>query len=140
MTVSGIEGVDPLLAHWENVVAGKIDMDNFGGHATCESSFDPHLVRSPYGGNVSFFQVHAPYDIEGGWDNRAPEFEQAILAKWQKAAPNMTKDNVLMTCFMRHPSASSAVYRTCDGVGSSTGTTIPCSWVASVRIRIARTP
>jgi phytoene dehydrogenase-like protein len=98
MTVLGIEGVDPLLAHWENVVSGRIDMENFGGHATCESSFDPHLVRSPYGGHVSFFQVHAPYDIEGGWDKRAPEFEQAILAKWQKAAPNMTKDNVLMTC------------------------------------------
>jgi phytoene dehydrogenase-like protein len=99
MTVFGAEGVDPLLAHWDNVVAGKIDMENFGGHATCESSFDPHLVRSPYGGNVSFFQVHAPYEIEGGWDKRGPEFEQAILERWQQAAPNMTKDNVLMTRF-----------------------------------------
>jgi phytoene dehydrogenase-like protein len=98
MTVVGIEGLDPLLAHWENVVAGDIDMDNFGGHATCESRFDPHLVRSPYGGYVSFFQIHAPYEIEGGWDNRAPELEEAILAKWQKAAPNMTRDNVIMTC------------------------------------------
>jgi len=98
MTVVGLEGLDSLLAHWDNVVAGKIDTENLGGHATCESSFDPHLVRSPYGGNVSFFQVHAPYEIEGGWEKRAPEFEQAILAKWQAAAPNMTKDNILMTC------------------------------------------
>ncbi len=99
MTVFGVEGLDPLLAHWENVVSGKIDLDNFGGHATCESTFDPHLVRSPYGGNVSFFQLHAPYEIEGGWDKRGPELEQAILEKWQQAAPNMTKDNVLMTRF-----------------------------------------
>jgi phytoene dehydrogenase-like protein len=98
MTVVGVEGLDPLLAHWENVVAGDIDMDNFGGHATCESHFDPHLARSPYGGYVSFFQLHAPYEIAGGWDQRAPELEEAILAKWQKAAPNMSKDNVLMTC------------------------------------------
>ena len=98
MTVSGIEGFDPLLTHWENVVAGDIDLENFGGHATCESSFDPHLARSPYGGYVSFYQVHAPYEIEGGWEKRAPELEEAILAKWQKAAPNMGKDNILMTC------------------------------------------
>ena len=96
MTVFGIESMDQLLAHWDNVVAGKID-DNFGGHATCESYFDPHLVHSPYGGYVSFFQMHAPYDIEGGWDKCGPELEEAILAKWQKAAPNMTRDNIIMT-------------------------------------------
>ena len=96
MTVFGIESMDQLLAHWDNVVAGNID-DNFGGHATCESYFDPHLVHSPYGGYVSFFQMHAPYDIEGGWDKRGPELEEAILAKWQKAAPNMTRDNIIMT-------------------------------------------
>jgi phytoene dehydrogenase-like protein len=97
MNVVGVEGLDSLLAHWGNVVAGKIDMDNFGGHATCESSFDPHLVHSPYGGTVSFFQMHAPYEIEGGWEKRGPELEQAILTKWQKAAPNMTKDNIIKT-------------------------------------------
>jgi phytoene dehydrogenase-like protein len=97
MTVFGIESLDSLLAHWDNVVAGRIDLDNFGGHATCESSFDPHLVHSPYGGHVSFFQMHAPYEIEGGWDRRGPELEEAILAKWQRAAPNMTKDNIIKT-------------------------------------------
>jgi phytoene dehydrogenase-like protein len=97
MNILGIESSDSLLSHWDNVVTGKLDLDNFGGHATCESSFDPHLVHSPYGGYVSFFQVHAPYEIEGGWDKRAPELEQAILAKWEQAAPNMTKDNIIMT-------------------------------------------
>jgi phytoene dehydrogenase-like protein len=99
MTVFGVEGVDSLLAHWDNVVAGKLDPNSFGGHATCESSFDPHLVHSPYGGYVSFFQLHAPYEIEGGWDKRGPELQEQILAKWQKSAPNMTKDKVIMTSY-----------------------------------------
>jgi len=98
MTIFGIEGTDQLLAHWDNVVAGKIG-DDFGGHATCESTFDPHLVHSPYGGYVSFFQMHAPYEIDGGWDKRGEELQEAILAKWHKAAPNMTKDNIMKTSF-----------------------------------------
>ena len=97
MTIFGIESLDQLLAHWDSVVAGKVDMNAFGGHATCESSFDPHLVHSPYGGHVSFFQMHAPYEVEGGWDQKGKDLEEAILAKWQKAAPNMTKENIIRT-------------------------------------------
>jgi len=94
MTVMGIEGLDQLLAHWDNVVSGKVDMNNFGGHATCESLFDPTLSDKP-GKQVSFFQMHAPYGIEGGWDKRGPEMQEAILEKWRKAAPNMTKENII---------------------------------------------
>ncbi len=97
MTVFGIESTDQLLAHWDNVVAGNIG-DNFGGHATCESCFDPTLSDIP-GKSISFFQMHAPYEIEGGWDKRGKELEEAILAKWQKAAPNFTRDNVVSTTF-----------------------------------------
>ena len=96
MVIFGIEGLDQLLSHWDNVVAGKIS-DNFGGHATCESHFDPHLVRSPYGGYVSFFQMHAPYEVEGGWEKKGKELEEAILKKWHKAAPNMTRDKIIKT-------------------------------------------
>jgi len=95
MTIFGFESTDQVLAHWDNVMAGKIG-DNFGGHATCESFFDPHLVRRP-GGHVSFFQMHAPYEIEGGWDKRSKELEKAVLAKWQRVAPNMKRENIIMT-------------------------------------------
>ena len=94
MVIAGVEGLDQLLEHWDNVVAGKIG-ESFGGHATCESLWDPHLVHSPYGGYVSFFQMHAPYEIEGGWDKKGEELEEAVLAKWQKAAPNMTRENIM---------------------------------------------
>jgi len=97
MTVFGIESTDQLLAHWDNVVAGNIS-DNFGGHATCESTFDPTLSDIP-DKSISFFQMHAPYEIEGGWDKRGEELKEAILGKWQKAAPNMTRDNIITTTF-----------------------------------------
>jgi len=95
MTVFGFDSTDQVVAHWNNVMAGKVDGD-FGGHSTCESFWDPHLVRMP-GGQVSFFQMHAPYDIEGGWEKRKKELEEAIVDKWQKAAPNMKRENIIMT-------------------------------------------
>jgi len=97
MTVFGIESSEQLLAHWDNVLAGRVG-DNFGGHSTCESLFDPHLNRVP-NKYVSFFQMHAPYDIEGGWEKRGKELEEAALAKWQRAAPNLTRDKIVMTHF-----------------------------------------
>ena len=77
LTVVGIEGFDQLLAHWDNVAAGKIDLNNFGGHCTCESSFDPTLSDRP-GRYVSKFQIHAPYNLEGGWGNRRNEIQAAM--------------------------------------------------------------
>ena len=88
-TVIGIESVDQLIAHWDNVAAGKLDLTSFGGHSTCESLFDPTLSDRP-GKYVSMFQIHAPYGIEGGWESHREEVQEAMLAKWQKAAPNLT--------------------------------------------------
>jgi len=96
MTIVGIEGTEQLLAHWDNVVAGKLDDKTMGGHATCESRFDPHLSDKP-GKHVSFFQVHAPYEIEGGWEKRGKEIAEAILAKWRRAAPNLKPENIIAT-------------------------------------------
>jgi len=96
MTIVGIEGTEQLLAHWDNVVAGKLDNKTMGGHATCESRFDPHLSDKP-GKHVSFFQVHAPYEIEGGWEKRGKEIAEAILAKWRRAAPNLKPENIIAT-------------------------------------------
>lgn len=93
MVILGFEGTEQILAHWDNVVGGKVG-DNFGGHATCETYFDPNLSRMP-DKHISFFQMHAPYDIEGGWEKRTKELEEAMLAKWQKAAPNITKDKIV---------------------------------------------
>jgi len=94
MTIFGFESTDQLLAHWDNVISGKIDEKNFGGHATCESFFDPYLCRMP-GKHVSFFQMHAPYEIEGGWDTRGDGLKEAMLAKWQRAAPNLKRENII---------------------------------------------
>jgi phytoene dehydrogenase-like protein len=95
MTIFGFESTDQVVSHWNNVMGGKVGGD-FGGHSTCESFWDPHLVRMP-GGHVSFFQMHAPYEIEGGWDKRSKELQEAILDKWQRAAPNMSRENIMLT-------------------------------------------
>ena len=94
MTIVGFESMEQILAHWDNVIAGKIEESSFGGHVTCQTQFDPHLSRNP-GDHVSFFQMHAPYGIQGGWEKRGPELQEAILARWQKAAPNMTRENII---------------------------------------------
>ena len=96
MSIAGFEGTDDILEHWDNVVAGKLDLERLGGHITCETNFDSHLSRMP-GKHVSFFQIHAPYGIEGGWEKRGPEVEEALFAKWRKAAPNMKRENIIMT-------------------------------------------
>jgi len=94
LTIFGAENTDQLMQHWENVVGGKIDMNNFAGHATCQSLFDPFLSDIP-GRKVSFFQMHAPYDIEGGWEQKGPELKEAIMKKWARFAPNMSGDNII---------------------------------------------
>jgi len=100
MTIFGFEGMDAMLEHWDNVVAGKLDEKCLGGHATCESFWDTHLVRVPPDKahrQVSFFQHHAPYNLEGGWEQRGPEIEDMILRKWARYAPNMKKENIVQT-------------------------------------------
>jgi phytoene dehydrogenase-like protein len=96
MTIVGFESTDQILAHWDNVAAGRIDEQSFGGHTTCETLLDSHLSRKP-GRHVSFFQMHAPYSIPGGWEKSGPRLEEAILARWQRAAPNMKRENLLAT-------------------------------------------
>jgi phytoene dehydrogenase-like protein len=95
-TVVGIEGTDSLLAHWDNVVAGKLDLRGLGGHSTCESRFDPTLSDRP-GKFVSMFQIHAPYALKDGWLYHREEIQNAMLAKWRKAAPNLTPDKIVAT-------------------------------------------
>jgi len=100
MTIVGFESTDQMLEHWDNVVEGRIDPHSLGGHATCESFWDTHLVRvqpSRAHRQVSFFQMHAPYNLEGGWEERGPEIEEAMLAKWAKYAPNMKRENIVQT-------------------------------------------
>jgi phytoene dehydrogenase-like protein len=96
MAIVGFESTDQILAHWDNVTAGKVDPKCLGGHVTCETRLDPHLTRFP-GKHVSFFQMHAPYGIEGGWERRGDELAEAMVAKWRTAAPNMTRENIIRT-------------------------------------------
>ncbi len=94
MNIVGFETMDQVLSHWDNVINKKLDTDIMGGHSTCESLFDPTLSDKP-GKHVSMFQIHAPYNLEGTWDERNEEIKQAMLAKWEKAAPNINAETII---------------------------------------------
>ncbi len=98
MTVVGFDTIDDIIGHWNNVMKGKIDDKSFGGHITCETFWDPHLVHAPEADRqVSFFQIHAPYEVDGGWEKKNEQFGAAALEKWAKAAPNMKRENIIMS-------------------------------------------
>lgn len=87
MTVLGLDGVDGLLDWWDGVVGGRID-GGVVGHATCETRYDPTLSKVP-GHHVGFLQIHAPFDLEGGWDARRADVEALVLDRWRGAAPGL---------------------------------------------------
>ncbi len=96
MVVTGFDSTEQLLHHWDNVLAGRLDLDCLGGHATVETRYDPTLVRIP-GHHVSFLQVHVPGDVEGGWKARHDEVAECLLTRWGRYAPNLTRDNIVLS-------------------------------------------
>ena len=87
MTVLGLDTIDGLLDYWNGVIAGRID-GRVVGHATCESIYDPTLSKVP-GHHVGFLQIHAPFDLDGGWDARTAEIEGLVIDRWRSVAPNL---------------------------------------------------
>lgn len=93
MVVAGFDSTEDVLDHWEAVLGGRVDDDLVGGHATVETRYDPTLARLP-GHHVSFFQVHAPYDLAGGWKARHDALVESLIEKWRRYAPNLTPENI----------------------------------------------
>ncbi len=93
MVVAGFDTPEELLKHWEAVEAGRLE--RIGGHITTETLFDPTLARVP-GHHVGFFQLHAPYDLRGGWEKGQQEVAQRAVETWRQYAPNLTPDKVEM--------------------------------------------
>jgi phytoene dehydrogenase-like protein len=94
MTVLGFDSTDELLAQWRAVAAGNLDHAP-GGHATIETRYDPTLPRVP-GHHVGFLQIHAPYEVTGGWKARRDELAASLLERWGEYATNLTEENVVM--------------------------------------------
>lgn len=94
MAILGFDSTDELLDHWDTVLSGDVGA-GVGGHATNETRYDPTLPRVP-GHQVGFLQIHAPYDIEGGWKARHDDLAETLLETWRAYAPNLTRDKVVM--------------------------------------------
>ena len=39
--------------------------------------------------------MHAPYGIDGGWDESSAEVAGAMLSKWTKAEPNLSDAGIV---------------------------------------------
>jgi phytoene dehydrogenase-like protein len=96
MVVTGFDSTEQLLRHWDGVLAGRLDLDCVGGHATVETRHDPTLVRVP-GHHVSFIQAHVPWAIEGGWKARKDELADVLLSRWGRTARNVSPANIVLS-------------------------------------------
>jgi phytoene dehydrogenase-like protein len=95
MVTVGYEDDSELLSSWERVLEEGDLGPRMVGHTTCETLYDPTLPRVQ-GHEVAFFQVHAPYDLQGGWKARQDELTEQVLDQWRRFAPNVTPENVVM--------------------------------------------
>jgi phytoene dehydrogenase-like protein len=93
MAVLGFDTPDDVLWHFDAVADGRIG-ESVGGHATVQTRYDPTLARVP-GHHISFLQVHAPYDVEGGWDRQGPELAERLMSLWTRHCPNLDGNTVM---------------------------------------------
>lgn len=87
MVVLGFDTTDDVLARFDAVSDHRMG-EHLGGHATVETRYDPTLARVP-GHHVSFFQVLAPYEVDGGWEAQAPGVAEELLALWGRHWPGL---------------------------------------------------
>ncbi len=94
MVVMGFDSLDQVLDHFSAVIAGKLP-ESIGGHATVETRYDPTLPRIQ-GHQVSFFQVHAPYEVQGGWDEQGPVLVDNLITLWKRHCSGLVDSNIVM--------------------------------------------
>lgn len=94
MNILGIENMQDVIDLMNGTIDGQ--MTRFAGHATTETVFDATLRRANTGIHSAFLQTIAPYGIEGGWETRKNEIEEAMLGLWRSYAPNLNTDNILI--------------------------------------------
>ena len=111
MTILGFDSTEALLAHWDGVLNNRLG-PGLGGHATTETLYDPTLSRVQSGSphpwaeeppaakgprhHVAFLQMHAPYDLEGGWKQRHDALVEETIETWGRYAPNVKAENILI--------------------------------------------
>ncbi len=93
MSLLGLESQNDVMAVVDAALEKRLPIA--AGHATTESAHDKTLSRV-HGLSTAFFQVMAPYDIEGGWEKRKGEAERALLDGWRRYADNLTDENIVM--------------------------------------------
>ena len=95
MNIMGFENEDDVMKFFTGVRAGRLDL--IGGHATCETLYDPTLVDVE-GRHVSKFQFPAPYDFDGdsaNWEKRKKDIEDKVLDLWFSHLKGISRDDIV---------------------------------------------
>lgn len=95
MNIIGFEDEGDVMKFFTGVRDGRLDL--IGGHATCETLYDPTLVDIP-GRHVSKFQFPAPYDLDGNcanWEKRKAEIEDKVLDLWFNRLRGMSRSDII---------------------------------------------
>ncbi|MCG7854410.1 MAG: NAD(P)/FAD-dependent oxidoreductase, partial [Methanoregulaceae archaeon] len=87
----GIDGVDALLDHVEELTAGRLPT-RLMGHATVASLFDP-LMACP-GCHSGRWESLVPYDAD--WDAIKHDYGRLCVEEWKRYAPNLDPLNVMV--------------------------------------------
>jgi phytoene dehydrogenase-like protein len=92
----GFESLADFRALWAQIRDG-LPPDPPRLYACCPTLFDPS--QAPEGHHTAFVWAPAPYALRDGgpdaWDRLAPAYADRCLEAWRRAAPNLTRDNVL---------------------------------------------
>ena len=94
MNILGIESMQDVVDLMNGTIDGQ--MTRFAGHATTETVLDSALRRANTGIHSAFLQTIAPYGIDGGWETRKGDIEEAMLGLWRSYAPNLSGENILI--------------------------------------------
>jgi phytoene dehydrogenase-like protein len=92
MNIIGFEDVDEVLYYLDGLKDGE--MHGMRGHTTIETLYDPTLSRIN-GKHVAFFQMLAPYNLKGGWEENQKKNEADALKAWQSYTENLSDGNVI---------------------------------------------
>ena len=80
---------DPYHAYKRN----EFDFEHLGPLAGCQSNFDK--TRAPDGKTALYLYSFAPYEIEGGWDNRKQEVGDVLFDWFASFTKNIDRSSIV---------------------------------------------
>ncbi|MFZ5569501.1 MAG: phytoene desaturase family protein [Thermodesulfobacteriota bacterium] len=92
ITFLGIDDTNVLLDHHAALESGQVPRNNFFGHTTCASIFDP--IQAPEGYHTGRWECLVPY--ENDWEKEKWTYAESCVKQWKQYAPNLDPIHTLV--------------------------------------------